>query len=275
MRLLHTKQLDSGNFAIEEFTDYNTPPYAILSHTWDKDQVSFQDMEGDGARARTKKGFEKIKDCCIFARDGGFDYAWVDTCCIDKASSAELSEALNSMYRWYEEAEICYAFLADITSTDEFKGCRWFDRGWTLQELIAPTELLFVNKDWEEMGSKKELQQAVSERTGISASLLSGESDLDTFSVAQKMSWAAHRQTTRTEDRAYSLMGLFGVHMPLLYGERETAFVRLQKEILQISDDHTIFAWRDTDRRAGLLAPSPASFSKSHDIISFNPSGSR
>ena len=275
MRLLHTKQLASGNFAIEEFTDYNTPPYAILSHTWEKDEVSFQDMEGDGGKAKPKKGFEKIRDCCSFARANGFDYAWIDTCCIDKASSAELSEALNSMYRWYEEAEICYAFLADISSIKEFKPCRWFDRGWTLQELIAPADLLFVNKDWEEMGSRKKLRQTVSLRTGIPVSLLAGESDLDTFSVAQKMSWAAHRKTTRVEDRAYSLMGLFGVHMPLLYGERETAFVRLQKEILQISDDHSIFAWRDTDRRAGLLASSPASFSKSHDIIPFNHYGSR
>ncbi|KAL4888349.1 ankyrin repeat-containing domain protein [Aspergillus ambiguus] len=271
MRLLHTKELDTGNFKIEEFTDHTVPQYAILSHTWEQDEVTFQDMDGDGIRARKKRGFMKIKNCCSLALANGFKYLWIDTCCIDKTSSAELSEAINSMYRWYEEAEVCYAYLADVPSKSRFEDSRWFTRGWTLQELIAPTNVEFLDETWAVLGSKKTLQKALSDQTCIPISILSGDDDLEIFSIAQKMSWAAKRETSRIEDRAYSLMGLFGVNMPLIYGEKETAFIRLQEEIMRISDDHTLFAWKHTDNRAGLLATSPAAFTSSHNIVQFNP----
>ncbi|KAJ5094708.1 HET-domain-containing protein [Penicillium angulare] len=270
MRLLSTNQSDAGNYEIKEFTDDQIPRYAILSHIWEQDEVLFQDVEGDGDRAKSKKEFDKIKGCCFVALTHGFEYVWIDTCCIDKTSSAELSEAINSMYRWYEQAEICFAYLADVPST-AFKDSRWFTRGWTLQELIAPTNMKFFDATWKKLGSKEKLQHPLSEYTSIPISILSGDSDLDDFSVAQKMSWAAKRKTTRIEDRAYSLMGLFGVNIPLIYGERETAFIRLQEEIMRVMDDHTLFAWRHEDDRAGLLATSPEAFADSHDIVRFNP----
>lgn len=261
--------LNTGTFEIEEFTDYTVPQYAILSHTWGKGEVTFQDM--NGADAKNKKGYTKPEQCCSVAKDNGFQYVWIDTCCIDKTSSAELSEAINSMYRWYQEAAVCYAYLADTQTKDEVPKSRWFTRGFTLQELIAPSNLIFFNEKWEKLGGKAELRRDVSDCTGIPVSILSGEDDLEAFSLAQRMSWAAKRETSRVEDRAYCLMGIFGVNMPLIYGERETAFIRLQEEIMRISDDHSLFAWRSPDNRGGLLATSPIAFINSYNIVQFNP----
>ena len=168
----------------------------------------------------------------------GFDYIWIDTCCIDKTSSAELSEALNSMYRWYQEAEECYAYLADVphNSINRATGVtgpswksRWFTRGWTLQELIAPLSVIFLNSEWQEIGTKSNLQRDISEITGIPSSFLLGD-DLRHASIAQRMSWASKRETTRIEDLAYYLMGLFGIYMPMLYGEGERAY-RLRRRL--------------------------------------------
>ncbi|KJK60961.1 ANK ankyrin repeat protein [Aspergillus parasiticus SU-1] len=270
MRLLHTEESHTGNFEIIEFTDDRIPPYAILSHTWEGGEVTFQDMQADQLHTRQKKGYSKIQRCCHLAKSEGFDYVWIDSCCIDKTSSAELSEAINSMYRWYQEAEVCYAYLADVPSKG-FKESKWFTRGWTLQELIAPTKLTFLDENWRGLGSKADLQQAISECTRIPIGVLSGEEDIESFSIAQRMSWAAERVTTRVEDRAYSLLGIFGVNIPLIYGERETAFIRLQEEIMRISDDHSLFAWRSPDNRGGLLATSPLAFIGSHNIVRFNP----
>ncbi|KAE8143740.1 hypothetical protein BDV38DRAFT_276820 [Aspergillus pseudotamarii] len=271
MRLLHTKESRTGKFEVLEFTDDRIPPYAILSHTWEGEEVTFQDMYADAVHTKQKNGYNKVQRCCHLARAEGFEYVWIDSCCIDKTSSAELSEAINSMYRWYQEAEVCYAYLADVPSRKGFKESRWFTRGWTLQELIAPTKLTFLDEEWTELGSKADLQQAISECTRIPIGVLSGVDDIESFSIAQRMSWAAERVTTRVEDRAYSLLGLFGVNIPLIYGERETAFIRLQEEIMRISDDHSLFAWRSPDNRGGLLATSPAAFMGSHNIVRFNP----
>ena len=264
MRLLNT-----ANFEVKIFGDNEVPPFAILSHTWDKEEVTLQDMEG--TRAANKKGYEKIKGCCSIAAANRFEYVWIDTCCIDKTSSAELSEAINSMYRWYQEAEVCYVYLADVPSKKSFLESRWFTRGWTLQELIAPSMVIFLDEGWKELGTKETLRQDISDFTGIPVSMLSGDEDLETFSIAQRMSWAAKRETSRTEDRAYCLMGIFGINMPLIYGERETAFIRLQEEIMKISDDHSLFAWRSPENRGGLLATSPASFIDSYNVVQFNP----
>lgn len=148
MRLLNT-----GTFEIEEFTDYNVPQYAILSHTWEKGEVTFQDM--NGADAKNKNGYTKLEQCCSVAKDNGFQYVWIDTCCIDKTSSAELSEAIDSMYRWYQEAEVCYAYLADTQTKDEVSKSRWFTRGFTLQELIAPSNLIFLMKNGRNWGERQ------------------------------------------------------------------------------------------------------------------------
>ncbi|RYP63503.1 hypothetical protein DL771_009248 [Monosporascus sp. 5C6A] len=226
-----------------------TPKYAILSHTWDEGEVTFQDFRNLDETVRAQKGFSKIRKTCDLALQSGIDYCWVDTCCIDKSSSAELQEAINSMFQYYRDAVVCYAWLADLpetsdpssaSTTAQFSECRWFTRGWTLQELIAPSKVIFLDEKWKEMGNKTNLQQIVSDCTGIPGSILSGEDDLATFSIAQRMSWAAQRETSRIEDRAYYLMGIFGVNMPLIYGERDNAFIRLQEEIMRISDDHKL-----------------------------------
>ncbi|KAB8264580.1 ankyrin repeat-containing domain protein [Aspergillus pseudonomiae] len=269
MRLLNTTPSDTGNFIIEEFFG-EPPPYAILSHTWHEMEVTFQDITNG---VIDKKGFKKVKDCCTFARADGYGYAWIDTCCIDKTSSAELSESLNSMYRWYQEAEVCYAYLADVPSKP-FAESRWFKRGWTLQELIAPSTVVFLDHEWNELGTRESLRDALSEITSIPAGILMGEDDVETASVAQRMSWAARRETTRIEDRAYCLMGIFGINMPPIYGEGKNAFIRLQEEIMKILDDHSIFAWRsdsEEENHGGLLATSPDAFRESANVVPYNP----
>lgn len=264
MRLLRTDRLE-----ITEFVYDQVPTYAILSHTWGEGEVSLQDIQE--GRASSKAAFSKVSQCCTRAKADGFDYVWIDTCCIDKTSSAELSEAINSMYLWYFKAEICYAYLADVQSESTLGESRWFTRGWTLQELIAPSRVHFVNRHWKDLGTKESLQQVLSNRTGIPVAIVSGRDDLETASLAQRMSWAADRRTTRVEDRAYCLMGLFSINMPLIYGEGERAFIRLQEEIIRVSDDHSLFAWRGPDTRGGLLATSPAAFAGSHNIVRFSP----
>lgn len=280
MRLLRTDLFDTDKFEIKEFNDSQIPPYAILSHRWGEEEVTLQDI--DRIDIKEKQGYKKIKGCCKIAKESGFGYVWIDTCCIDKTSSAELSEAINSMYYWYGRADICYAYLDDVQSTNEegteegkissgtkISTSMWFTRGWTLQELIAPSDVVFFDKKWIKLGNRTEFEELLSEITRIPRNVLSGVDHLELFSVAQRMSWAAERQTTRLEDQAYCLMGIFGVNMPLLYGERENAFLRLQEEILRISDDPTLFAWKFEDGN-GLLAPSPAAFLKSHNIIRSN-----
>ncbi|KAJ4250190.1 hypothetical protein NW762_012005 [Fusarium torreyae] len=264
MRLVTT-----NNIELEFVDDDKVPEYAILSHTWEQEEVLFHDM-GSG-NAKNKKGYAKLESCCRVARANGFDYIWDDTCCIDKTSSAELSEAINSMYRYYQEADVCYAYLADVSTIEELSSSRWFTRGWTLQELIAPHQIIFFDKEWRELGTKASLVYALSYGTNIPASVLRDNEQLDMTSVTQRMSWAAERITTRKEDRAYSLMGIFGINMPLLYGEGDKAFYRLQEEIMRVSDDHSLFAWRHPGAHGGLLAQTPSAFRDSGDMIPWNP----
>jgi hypothetical protein len=267
MRLLHTKTLE-----LSEFLENATPAYAILSHTWEKEEVSFQDMQGPNAKK--KAGYAKIQKCCEQAAREGYEYVWIDTCCIDKSSSAELSEAINSMYVWYKNAETCYAYLADLDISNTplrhlleapeffFKKSRWFTRGWTLQELIAPARLEFFDKYWSSFGTKAERHSDLSEITGIDELTLNGRRELRDVSIAKKMSWASKRVTTRVEDIAYCLIGIFGINLPLLYGEGERAFIRLQEEIMRSSDDQSLFAWGLTDQEYEVLHASDDSDQK-------------
>ncbi len=294
-----------------------TPPYAVLSHTWEDEEVQYWDLEGktfskefqelqnrfdhlesrfedlerrlersserlssyEGTfpstsqekrlvrehlkevqikseetllgRAKQKKGWIKIAGCCNEAAKFGLSYVWIDTCCIFKDDSNELSEAINSMFTWYRDAELCFAYLSDASAIEDAFGnqthSRWFSRGWTLQELVAPSKLIFYQRDWVPLGARSYLADRIEGVTNIPQDVpengISEESS-GSFSIATKMSWAAHRETTRPEDRAYSLMGLFSVNMPTLYGEGEqSAFFRLQTEIFTASGDHSIFAW--------------------------------
>ncbi|RYO78654.1 hypothetical protein DL766_000061 [Monosporascus sp. MC13-8B] len=240
--------LNSCTWEMKEFvSDAHVPPYAILSHTWGstEDECSFQEWQHLPAPAiKQKKGFQKIEYCCRQAAKDGLG------CCIDKASSAELTETINSMFRWYRNAEICYAYLSDVsklgrasTVHQKLERNRWFTRGWTLQELIAPAEVAFYSMDWDRIGTKSELSASISSITKIDASFLDSN-NLMSASVAQRMSWAAHRETSRTEDIAYCLLGIFDVNMPLIYGEGMKAFQRLQEEIIKSYPmDYSLFAW--------------------------------
>ncbi|KAK1751394.1 heterokaryon incompatibility protein-domain-containing protein [Echria macrotheca] len=299
MWLINTTTLE-----LEDFISADTAPaYAILSHTWGSEEVTFTEYKGwpeSLEKKKTfqgKKGFAKIEKTCSLARESGIRYAWVDTCCIDKSSSAELSEAINSMFQWYQRARICYAWIEDWKPGDAWDNLgrlgdevgsgqgsqrpvpRWFTRGWTLQELIAPQDVVFYDQGWRARGSK--LSSAVATQlsriTRISEEVITGEQQAASQSTAIRMSWAAHRHTTRVEDMAYCLFGIFDVNMPLLYGEGDKAFLRLQEEILRSSTDLSILAWdtRDADRRPGLrrarefdmgpLAPHPRHFARSWD----------
>ncbi|KAI1337570.1 HET-domain-containing protein [Xylariaceae sp. FL0016] len=255
MRLLNTTTLKLREPSSEKV------PYAILSHCWEDEEVLFQDIQGPDPSA--KKGFKKLANCCARAKSRGYEWVWIDTCCIDKTSSSELSEAINSMYRWYAESDICYAFLSDFSSS------RWFTRGWTLQELLAPRKVEFYNSHWQFVGTKASLVEQLVFITRIDEQSLLGCGSILDVPVARKLSWAASRETTRVEDIAYCLMGLFGVNMPLLYGEGKKAFMRLQGEIIQQTNDHTILLLSnrppDSIRYKGLpsiLEYSPAEWRK-------------
>lgn len=271
MRLLRTNLKDG--LRLESFDNTRSiPKYAILSHTWDKDEVLFEHI-GHMMQARRLKGFKKLEGCCTRAKQDGFDYVWIDTCCINKTSSEELSEAINSMFSWYKNAEICYALLQDVPNPRSpeaensfFRKSKWFTRGWTLQELIAPQHVEFFTADWTFIGERTALAELIEKITGVDYAVLCGLPI--EVCVAKRMSWAANRQTTRLEDRAYSLMGLFGLHMPTIYGEGERAFLRLQQEIMNQSTDHSIFAWEsDEEGEQGLLASSPDQFAGCASII--------
>ncbi|KDR77344.1 hypothetical protein GALMADRAFT_32921, partial [Galerina marginata CBS 339.88] len=263
MRLLEVHQLK-----LEEFNERKRPDYAILSHTWGEGEVSLQDLSTPAAT--TMDGYRKIKKCRELAIQDGFKYVWIDTCCIDKTSSAELSEAINSMYNWYQSARICYAYLSDVTIGDDpsdpespFSNSRWFTRGWTLQELLAPNIVIFFDRDWADIGTKSSLQEDISRITGIPRKALSNQA-IDEISIAQRMSWDAMRRTTRVEDVAYCLMGIFGVNMPTLYGEGRQAFIRLQYEIMKSSDDHSLFAWASPNPQKSIFQP-PARWTNPDD----------
>lgn len=256
MRLL---RFEDGKFSLAEYVR-DIPPYAILSHTWgaDHEEVSFKDLVKNTNDSRP--GYEKLRFCGQRAADDGLQYFWVDTCCIDKSSSAELSEAINSMFQWYRKAVKCYAYLSDVSTTGPsqdkqlIQKSRWFSRGWTLQELIAPASVEFFSVEGHRIGDKHSLQHILHETTGIPIEALQGSS-LSQFTINERMSWAERRETKREEDAAYSLLGLFDIHMPLIYGEgREKAFNRLRREIhlTQRSDakQAQIFQW--------LTAPDPS-----------------
>ena len=278
MRFLDThtlqfKQVPDSELHLEE------NQYAILSHRWgaDKDEVSFEDVLDSSTDLSHKKAFDKIKGFCKVALSEKCRYGWVDTCCIHKKDSVELSEAINSMYRWYQGSKICIVYLEDVPQK-QLTGSEWFDRGWTLQELIAPRAVSFFDQGWNLIGTKIDLVLDLSRTTRIPEGVMNNTIKPSACSVAQRMSWAANRRTTREEDRAYSLMGLFDIYMPMIYGEREKAFLRLQQQLIQKSKDESIFAWDmdfpvNTQAYSGLFSPSPLEYANCGNII--QTSGSR
>lgn len=291
MRLINTSTLEFREFFDSEIPKY----YAILSHRWGSDEATFHDFEKGVQEER--EGFKKIKDFCDFVSGYDVEWGWVDTGCIDKRSSAELTEAINSMYAWYRNAHHCYVHLSDVwseedvqvnelsqTTLDQIKNSQWFTRGWTLQELLAPRDVYFMDHNWKYLGTKEDLVQDISEVTGIDTMYLLPDpakvphkeeygpcaktSDCRGHpptlklaltgrwepSVATRMSWVANRQTTRIEDMAYCMLGTFDVNMPLLYGEGRKAFRRLQHEIIKQSSDDSMDRRSARNWHACLLA---------------------
>ncbi|KAH8647267.1 hypothetical protein BX600DRAFT_484540 [Xylariales sp. PMI_506] len=235
MRLLSVDS--SGKLKLTKDLTDNIPAYAILSHTWgpDEEELTLQDVIEQ--KGRDKKGYRKIEFCSSQAESGGLRYFWIDSCCIDKTNNTELSQAINSMFRWYCDAAKCYVYLSDVSLRQypswqtQFQRSRWFTRGWTLQELVAPREVLFFSCEGNYLGSKNSLQHRIQDITGINISALLS-TPLSTFSRKERMLWAKDRMTKLEEDRAYCLLGIFEVHMPLIYGEGvKSAFLRLEDAV--------------------------------------------
>ncbi|KAJ8115381.1 hypothetical protein ONZ43_g4680 [Nemania bipapillata] len=239
---------------------------------------------------------DKIRGACVTARNQGIKWMWIDSCCINKASATEESEAINSMFKWYREAQLCITYLSDVKKNDDYPGIdvfrrtyndepsEWFSRGWTLQELLAPLNMQFYDMNWTYMGTKRELAGSIAHITGIETRYLTGAEHFREASIAAKMSWMAQRTTTKEEDIAYSMVGIFGITMTPQYGEGQGAFIRLQETLLSSHVfDESLFAWRMPHPNAGmtfgarkdqwaagewgLLAASPDWFGGSGDIV--------
>jgi hypothetical protein len=280
MRLLYTA--DDGRLGwTDDLIGDQIPPYAILSHTWDGEEVAYKHLQNhkdiEDVDARLKGGYQKIFFCAAQAKRDGLDYFWVDTCCIDGANNTELSEAINSMFRWYQNAKKCYAYLSDVeysTSAGDseslrrwkpaFRKSRWFTRGWTLQELLAPASVTFYSREGELLGDKHTLSSTIHDITGIPVEALQGK-PMSEFGLDERFSWAADRQTTREEDGAYCLLGIFDIGMTPRYSEgKDKAMERLRRKIQK--------PVRDIEERldkicSWLSAPDPSTnYHKAHKV---------
>ena len=323
MRLLNTKTFEFATFeSPRDLLPSDVTPYAILSHTWGATEVTHKELRK--GRPPAGPGLRKIENFCNLAAENGLEWAWIDTCCIDKRSSQELSESINSMYDWYAQSDRCFVYLSDFELSPEeahfrttfaddvwlekgwpavrerFQKSEWFTRGWTLQEMLAPVDhnesghfVIFLDAHWHRLGTLTQLASEISEITGIDLYYLNlgafinslhdsvaermmaqiePRAPLRAASVAMKMSWIAGRLTSRDEDMAYCMLGLFGVNMPLLYGEgTEKAFQRLQVLIMAETGDESMFAWACPDKvRPGLsdlLASLPGDYKSCGDVL--------
>lgn len=243
MRLLSSNS--DGTFSLTKFDSSEVPCYAILSHNWgpDSEEVTFQELTS--GIERNKSGYKKIRFCGKQAKKDGLSYFWVDTCCIDKSNAIELQTAINSMFEWYKNAAKCYVYLFDVSLPDDdkvkngsdldfdsaFRASRWFTRGWTLQELLAPSSVEFFSTNEKRIGDKKSLKNIIHEITGIPVETLQ-EYKSAKFSVEERISWISKRQTTHQEDMVYALLGIVEIFLPLNYGEgRDNALERLRAEV--------------------------------------------
>ncbi|KAF2436355.1 HET-domain-containing protein, partial [Tothia fuscella] len=273
MRLL--KRSPNGDLELISFSDNVLPAYAILSHTWiEGHEVAYNELVSGTGKEKT--GYAKIRFCADRAAEDGLEYSWVDTCCIDKSTVQELQTAINSMFRWYQGASKCYVYLSDvkvpaevvnaqdfrITWVEAFRRSRWFTRGWTLQELLAPATVDFFSTEGKRLGSRISLEQEIHEITRVPISALRGQQHLSEFSVPERMSWAAGRTTTFVEDKVYCLLGIFDVFLPLIYGEGEAyATDRLGAEIRRRQ------AGQGTESQQDLTVSSTLPFPKNESFV--------
>lgn len=246
LRLLQRKS--DGEIVLREPTSGEVPTYAILSHTWGEEEVTYQEVKKGKDKNITvnKAGWRKIEFCAEQAKEDGLEYFWVDTCCIDKKNAVELGTAINSMFRWYQSAARCYVYLSDVSKPnsraddqraweEDFRKSRWFTRGWTLQELLAPRLVDFFSLERKRLGSKLSLESIIREITGIANNALRGN-PLSEFSIRERKCWAEYRNTSVEEDGVYCLIGIFDISMVLNYGEgRGKAFRRLEEEIHKLN----------------------------------------
>ncbi|KAL1860501.1 hypothetical protein Daus18300_009133 [Diaporthe australafricana] len=305
MRLLNTTSL---RFHSGEHTDFREKGYAVLSHRWMPQEITLDEFSSHVEELRLGESalspqLEKIRGACETARSKGIKWIWIDSCCIDKRDLVETTEAINSMYRWYRGALLCIVYLYDVKKNKnedinimdshifdrlgQDKPSEWFSRGWTLQELLAPRQMEFYDKEWVYIGTKKEMKTSIANITGIDEDYLTGNKDFTTACIAQKMSWMAGRTTTKEEDIAYSMVGLFGITLTPVYGEGMRAFTRLQESLLSSRfAEESLFAWKMPAVNAGdqynvssdgwaadewgLLAPSPEWFADSGGIRRLN-----
>ena len=293
MRLINTR-----TFELKEA--YGNPNYAILSHRWGDSEVTFQTLSPtDLANPSLRNpSLNKIRGACAQAREQKLEWLWIDTCCIDKANAVEETRSINAMFDWYRSAAVCYTYLHDVDASSSSRlgtfhrqqgnqVSEWFERGWTLQELLAPRHMEFYDFKWNYMGTRQDLSADIQRATSINKVYITGDANLDEASVATRLSWMAGRVTKEPEDIAYSMLGILNINMTPQYGEGEKAFMRLQKTLMEDSSDESIFAWivppqglacyrkgnRPPPKWApdnmswGLLAPSPDCFKNSGDVV--------
>lgn len=239
MRLLKCNNLGQIS-RTSDLRDEELPEYAILSHTWasELDEVGFDDI--DNGTFWERLGYHKLRFCAHQAAKDGLQYFWIDTCCINKNSDAELSRSLRSMWRWYSQAKRCYVLLSDVSKPEcdnhfsdwaHFRASRWFTRGWTLQELLAPLQVEFFSNEGYSIGTKRSLEAEIAEATSVPVNALRNQS-LSGYSFAQRFSWQERRETREPEDLVYSMFGIFGIWIQVLYGEGvDNARARLERKL--------------------------------------------
>jgi hypothetical protein len=254
MRLLNTRTLAFCEFFATNIT--HIPKYAIISHRWGVDEARMLDIREK--RNTLGPGYRKVEAIATYVNTyiPDLQWMWIDTCCIDHYSDRELSECVNSMFRWFRDAEVCLAYLEDVPSADDglsFEGSQWFRRGWTLQELLAPALVVFLAKNWQVLGHKgrsesgrsgvplhtgARLNDRIARITGISEAVLQDYNNSSSMSIEEKMLWMEGRRTLLDEDRLYCLFGILGVSMTVRYGEGfAEARRRLLKKVAQSRSD--------------------------------------
>lgn len=291
MRLLDTTtfelRLDSQEFFQAAGYAILSHRWVGAEVTFDEIAQHAPTLRDAGGQRMKSPQLDKIRGACEVARRQGFRWMWIDNCCINKSSATEEAESINSMFKWYRGARVCITYLSDVRRSgvssdppgyetvtepsaseghfssekqaqdrifqrfDRDEPSEWFYRGWTLQELLAPRDMDFYDADWRFIGTKASLAAQICHITGIEADYLTGARHFRKACIATKMSWAAGRTTTRVEDIAYSLFGLFNITMTPQYGEGPRAFMRLQQELLSTTEDESLFAWRMPSPSAG------------------------